>query len=319
MLFRKRARPGTGVTTDDLAAPLSFEDLFDPGFLAGLKPFSLRIARAQKGGRLAEQRTNARGQGAEFADFKPYVAGDDLRAIDWNVYRRLGKVFVRVFEESQDMPVYFLVDRSRSLYVEQPPRIHAAQRAALALAAVSLDQHDSVGLFPFSDTMEIEFRAVSGKAGLARVAHSLAGYTARGGTGLAAALAHLAGMRVRQGLVVVISDFFDEAGIDAVVQGLERLPHRLLLVQLIKAHDVDPERHPDLSGDVLMDDGEVEAPMSLTITPDLTARYKAAYRRFDQTLVDFVTARGAGLARIDADASALEQLAVLFEGGAVRL
>ena len=219
MLFRKRA-PVAASPVEDLAKPLSFETLFDPGFLAGLKAFSLRIARAQKGGRLAEQRTNARGQGAEFADFKPYVAGDDLRAIDWNVYRRLGKVFVRVFEESQDMPVYILVDRSRSLYVEQPPRIHAAQRAALALSAVALDQHDSVGLFPFSDTMEIEFRAVSGKAGLARVAHSLAAYEAKGGTGLAAALMHLAGMRVRQGLVIVISDFFDEAGIELHVDDM---------------------------------------------------------------------------------------------------
>jgi uncharacterized protein (DUF58 family) len=316
MVFRKRA---VAPRDKDLAHPLNFEALFDPAFLAALQPFSLRISRAQKGGRLAEQRTNARGQGAEFADFKPYVAGDDLRAIDWNVYRRLGKVFVRVFEESQDMPVYFLVDRSRSLYVERPPRIHAAQRAALALAAVALDQHDSVGLFPFSDTMEVEFRAVSGKAGLARVAHSLAGYEALGGTGLAAALAHLGGMRVRHGLVVVVSDFFDEAGIEAVVRGLERLPHRLLLVQIVKPHDAEPERHPDLNGDVLMDDGEVESPVSLTITPDLIARYKSAYRTFDQTLIDFARTRGAGLVRIDADSSVLEQLSVLFEGGAVRL
>jgi uncharacterized protein (DUF58 family) len=319
MLFRKRAAGAVVGPVDDLAKPLSFETLFDPVFLAGLKPFSLRIARAQKGGRLAEQRTNARGQGSEFADFKPYVAGDDLRAIDWNVYRRLGKVFVRVFEESQDMPVYVLIDRSRSLYVERPPRIHAAQRAALALSAVALDQHDSVGLFPFSDTMEVEFRAVSGKAGLARVAHSLAGYEAWGGTGLAAALMHLAGMRVRQGLVIVISDFFDEAGIEAVVKGMERLPHRLLLVQIIKQHDADPERNPDLNGDVLMDDGEAPAATSLTITPDLIARYKAAYGVFDQSLTDFARARGAGLARIDADAPVMEQLAVLFEGGAVRL
>ena len=66
MLFRKRA-PVAASPVEDLAKPLSFETLFDPGFLAGLKAFSLRIARAQKGGRLAEQRTNARGQGAELA------------------------------------------------------------------------------------------------------------------------------------------------------------------------------------------------------------------------------------------------------------
>jgi len=320
MLFRRRPRVAAApAAVSGLADPLTFEALFDPTFLAALRPFSLRISRAQKGGRLAEQRTNARGQGAEFADFKPYVAGDDLRAIDWNVYRRLGRLFVRVFEESQDMPVYFLVDRSRSLFVERPPRIHAAQEATLALAAVALDQHDSVGLFPFSDTLEIEFRAVSGKGNLARVAHSLAGYSALQGTGLAAALAHLAGLRLRQGLVIVVSDFFDEAGTESVVRGLEQLPHRLLLVQIVKAYDADPERHPDLSGDILLEDGEHAQPTSVTITPDLMARYKAAYRRFSDTLSEFARTRGAGLVQIDADKPVRDQLSALFGDGAVKL
>ncbi len=318
MLFRKRPRNEPSPTQDGLAKPLNFATLFDPGFLAALKPFALRIARAQKGGRLAEQRTNARGQGSEFADFKPYVAGDDLRAIDWNVYRRLGRVFVRVFEESQDMPVYFLVDRSRSLYVETPPRIHAAQRATLALAAVALDQHDSVGFFPFSDTMAIEYRGVSGKASLARIAHSLAAHTADAGTGLAAALTHFASLRFRQGLMVVVSDFFDEAGIEAVVRGLESLPHRLLLVQLVKAYDVAPERHPDLGGDVLMDDGEHDA-VPVTVTPELMTAYKTAYAAFDETLTGFARSRGAGLARLDVDVPVLDQLGDLFEQGAARL
>ncbi|GAW39653.1 hypothetical protein SH203_00028 [Brevundimonas sp. SH203] len=318
MLFRRRQKIHKDAAPDALAAPLDFETLFDPGFLAALTPFSLRIARAQKGGRLAEQRTNARGQGSEFADFKPYVAGDDLRAIDWNVYRRLGRVFVRVFEESQDMPVYFLMDRSRSLYVETPPRIHAAQQAALALAAVALDQHDSVGFLPFSDTMAVEYRGVSGKASLARIAHSLAAHTAGNGTGLAAALTHLASLRFRQGLVVVVSDFFDEAGIESVVRALEGLPHRLLLVQLVKAYDAAPERHPDLTGDVLMDDGEGD-PTSVTLTPDVVARYRTAYAAFDEALTGFARSRGAGLARIDVDVPVLDQLAGLFEQGAARL
>lgn len=318
MLFRRRSPDAPAPVEDGLSPPLGFDALFDPAFLAALRPFSLRIARAQRGGRLAEQRTNARGQGLEFADFKPYVAGDDLRAIDWNVYQRLGRIFVRVFEESQDMPVYFLVDRSRSLYVESPPRIHAAQQATLALAAVALDQHDSVGLFPFSDSMTIAYRAVSGKASLARVAHSLSEHTALNGSELAAALTHFAGLRLRQGLLVVVSDFFDPAGIETVVQAMERLPHRLLLVQLVKPYDAAPERHPALNGDVLMDDGEAEA-ASLTITPELTARYRTSYAAFDDTLTGFARSTGAGLARIDVDTPVLEQLAALFQGGALRL
>lgn len=316
--FRKAVAQGVGQDAG-LASPLSFETLFDPAFLAALAPFSLRIDKAQKGGRLADQKTPARGQGSEFADFKPYVAGDDLRAIDWNIYRRLGRVFVRVFEERQDMPVYFLVDRSRSLYVESPPRIHAALRATLALAAVALDQHDSVGLFPFSEDMSIQFKAVSGKGNVVRVARSLADYQAMGGTALAAALTHLSGLRLRQGLVVVVSDFFDPAGVDTVVQALERLPHKVLLVQLTKPYDADPALNPELFGDVLIEDGETQARTALTITPELTARYKTAYAAFSKALTNFAEGRGAGLVRIDADRPVLDQLSALFGVGGARL
>lgn len=295
-----------------MAASLTFETLFDPAFLAALEPFSLRIARAQKGGRLAEQTTSARGQGTDFADFKPYVAGDDLRAIDWNIYRRLGKVFVRVFEEKQDLPVYFLVDVSASMFVEEPPRIHAALRATLALAAVALNQNDSIGLFPFSDAMTVQLKSVSGKANVVRVARALADYEAMGRTDLASAVEHLIGMKLRRGLVVVVSDFFDDAGMDAVVRSLTLSPHQLLMVQVAKAHDADPSLHPDLHGDVLIENGETAGGAELTITPQLIERYKAAYRAFEDRLTAFAKSRGAGLVRIDADEPVLDQLTTLF-------
>ncbi|MBX3485121.1 DUF58 domain-containing protein [Phenylobacterium sp.] len=314
-----RKRTATPQRPDSLAEPLNFDALFEPAFLTALQPFALRINQAQKGGRLAEHRTAARGQGTEFVDFKPYAPGDDLRAIDWNIYRRLGRVFVRAFEERQDMPVYFLIDRSRSLYIEDPPRIHAGLRATLALAAVALEQHDSVRLFPFSDGMTPHFRTASGKAALLRVAHSLAGYEAAGGTDLAASLTHLTSLNLRQGLVVVVSDFFNANGVDPVVHALEHLRHRVLLVQLTKHHDADPSLHPGLFGDVVIEDGETGSRTPVTVTPDLVGRYKAAYRHFNDRLTQFANRRGAGLARLDADKPVLDQLSLLFGTGGTAL
>lgn len=302
-----------------MTAAVTFERLFDPDFLARLQPFSLRLAQAQKGGRLADQRTTARGQGSDFADFKPYVAGDDLRAIDWNIYRRLGRVFVRVFEERQDLPVYLLVDQSGSLFAESPPRIVAALRTALALAAVALGQHDAVGLFSFAQRLTLQFKALSGRGNLVRVARALAEATPQGGTALAAALEQLAAMKLRRGLVVVVSDFFDPAGIAPVLQALRLLPHRLLLVQLTRPCDAEPTLHPQLRGEVLIEDGEGGAGTELSVTPDLLARYRQAYRDFDQALTGFAAGHGAGLARLDADADVLDQLTALFGGGELRL
>ena len=110
----------------------TFDELFDPEFLAALTPFALRARRAPPAGRPADQASRQRGFGLEFADFKSYVPGDDLRAIDWNIYRRLGRLFVRVFEERRDLPVYLLVDRSRSMFLETPPRIRASSRTTVS-------------------------------------------------------------------------------------------------------------------------------------------------------------------------------------------
>lgn len=296
----------------------SFAQLFDPAFLARVSALSLRVAQAQKGGRLADQRTSARGQGSDFADFKPYVAGDDLRTIDWNIYQRLGKTFVRVFEERQDLPVYLLIDVSRSMFVEVPPRIDAASRVALALAAIALEQHDAVSLMPFADEIAVELRRVSGRAGIVRVARALADRRGVGGTGLAAALARLGAMRLRRGLVIVVSDFFDGAGLDRVLDAAGRLPHRLLLAQVVKAYDADPGQHPDLTGDLLVDDGEGREAVSLSITPQAIDRYRELYQNFVDQLVSFAAARGAGLIRVDADRDVLDQLAPLL-GGKVTL
>jgi uncharacterized protein (DUF58 family) len=96
------------------AAALGFHELFDAEFLKALQRLRLRARRAVRLGRYAEQRSKDLGHGLEFKDFRPYVPGDDLRSIDWNIYRRLGKLFVKLFEEQKDLPMYLMPDVSGS-------------------------------------------------------------------------------------------------------------------------------------------------------------------------------------------------------------
>lgn len=295
------------------------EQLFDPDFLNRLQQFSLKLSQAQKGGRLAEQKTSAKGQGLEFADFKPYVAGDDLRAIDWNLYQRLGRLFVRVFEEQQDMPVYFLLDLSNSMFAETPPRIFAALKTTLALSAIALGQHDSVSLFPFSGQMNMQLKALSGKNNIMRLAGHLAEYQAQEHTALAESVQQLASLKLRQGLAVIVSDFFDPAGIDVVISSIRQLRHKILLVQLTRNYDADPLLHPDMHGDIRLDDAESGHYTDLSITTELITRYKSIYQTFNQNLSEFAGSYGAGLIRLDAADDVLAQLTVLFESGGLTL
>lgn len=300
-----------------MARAPTFNELFDPEFLAALERFSLRARRVPRRGRPADQTSRERGAGLEFADFKAYVPGDDLRAIDWNIYRRLGRLFVRVFEERRDSPVYLLVDRSSSMFLETPPRIRAGLQVALGLAAIALAEHDSVALFSFSDDFATDARAAAGKAGLARLAERLVAQHEQGGTALADAAEEIGKRRLRPGLLVVVSDFFDPAGAAAVAEALTLCRHQLLLVQLTKAADAEPTRTAALRGDVRLLDCETGEALDIAITPAVLARYREAYQGFTEQLTTLATERGAGLLHVDADGDVLEQLAPLFAGGAL--
>ncbi len=300
-----------------MAQALSFAELFDPEFLTRLAPFSLHARRVARDGRPAEQTSRDRGFGLEFADFKSYVPGDDLRAIDWNVYRRLGRLFVRVFEERRDLPVYLLIDRSSSMYLETPPRIGAGLRVALALSSIALGQHDSVGLYSFSGVLSIDAKAAAGKHRLVTFAERLAALDERDRTDLAGTVRELAGHRLRRGLLVVISDFFDPRGAEEITRALALCRHRLLLVQLVKKTDADPTLHASLHGDVRLLDCESAEAVDLTITPAALARYRQSYQEFNDRLNRFANDHDAGLVPIDADEDVLDQLGGLFETGSL--
>ena len=93
--------------------------------------------RVPRDGRFAEQRSRDLGHGTDFCDFRPYSPGDDFRSIDWNIYQRLGRVFLRPYEELEDLPLYLIPDVSRSMFLESPPRARAGLRTTLALASIT--------------------------------------------------------------------------------------------------------------------------------------------------------------------------------------
>ena len=293
-------------------AVLTTKELFDPAFLDAVSRFRILAKRVARGGVHAEQRSRHMGAGMEFRDYRGYAPGDDLRAIDWNIYRRLGRVFLRLFEEFEDLPVYLAPDISRSMFLGDRPRAHAGLQAAFALAAASLNHHDSVGLFPFADQMRVALQARSGRVRLMRMAEALASQQPGGTTNFKDSLGKFASMSMRPGLLIVVSDFFDPSGLDAVRESLSRQRHRLLLVQLCRKTD----RNPDLAGDLLLRDCEDGQEHDVSVTADVLAAYQRAYEGFEAQLHQIAMSQQAGLVRIDVDEPVVPQLSTLFETGA---
>ena len=301
------------------ASAPTVEEFFDTEFLTALKGFSLWARRLISGGRHAEQLSKDQGAGLEFADYKAYVPGDDTRAIDWNIYRRLGRVVVKVFEERQELPVYLLVDRSSSMYFGAAPKIGVALKVALALTSISLSQHDSVGLYSFSGKLELKLRNSSGHGRLMRMAERLAELHEQDSTELAGAVSGIGRLGLRRGLMVVISDFFDPAGLDVVLESLQQSRHRLLLVQLIGNHDLDPASRGEMRGDVRLRDCESGEAVDVSLNPAMLAGYRAIVNDFNERLTRFATERGAGFLRLNTDEDLLSQLAAAFEAGSIEI
>ncbi len=286
-------------------------ELFDPEFLASLASLRIVARRVAPRGRHADQRSKDVGGGMEFKDYRPYASGDDLRSVDWNIYRRLGRVFLRLFEEQEDLPLYLLPDVSESAWLEEPPRARAGLRAALALGAISLNQHDRVGIFPFAEDLRVAVRPRAGKRRVLQFAGELAQLEPGGRTDFQRSLRTFSHLRLREGLVAIVSDFFDPAGIEAVLDALRRVRHKLVLVQLVRSSDA----RPDVQGDVRLLDCETGEGEDVSVTPAVRAGYERAYAAWSEQLTTFAQARRIGLLRLDVEQPVVPQLATLFEGG----
>ncbi len=285
--------------------------LFNEQFVETISHLRIVSKQVPQAGGYAEQASRQLGAGMEFRDFRSYMPGDDIRRIDWSLYQRSGKLFLRLYEELQDLDLHVLLDVSDSMFFEDPPRADAGRQMAAALVAAAINQHDAATVYPFGAERRPSHRCGTGRSGLMRSLEFLEGLGPAGPTDLPAAVRRLARTPLRSGLVAVVSDFFDPAGIASVVEALRGLRHRLLLVQLVRREDAAPAA----TGQLRLIDCESERDLDVTVTAEALESYRWAYQRFQDGLLAFVRGRGAMHVTVDADRRVLEQLSGLFVKG----
>ena len=183
-----------------------------PEILKQVKAIELRT-RGLVGSLFAgEYRSAFRGQGMEFAEVRTYEAGDDFRAIDWNVSARLGHPFVKTFTEERELTVLLVVDRSGSLEVGDPvAKAAVAVEVAAVLALAAAFQNDRVGALFFTEQVEHVVRPQKGRTHALRVIRDLVAFRPHGRrTDLAAGLSYAGRLLRHRSVVVVLSDFLAE-------------------------------------------------------------------------------------------------------------
>ncbi len=252
-------------------------ELFDSEFLKRLEYLSLVSKRVFRGQLLAQRRTKQLGGGIEFADHREYVQGDDLRYVDWNVFARYGDMLLKRFQEEEDLHVYILLDASPSMMVGTPTKFDYARRLAAALAYIALADLDRVGIFAYSDSIIDDFPMTRGKDRILSILRFLSQLKPAGSrTDLARVSKAVVNRAQRTGLVIVISDFFDQEGFR---NGIDLLRHRRFEPHIVQIHAPE-EIQPNCLGDVELVEMETGERRNLTITERHLQQYGERFQSF---------------------------------------
>src|SRR5262245_3792918 len=238
------------------------DGLLTQELLSRLEQFQLLAARRAKSSAKGERRSRARGQSVEFADYRTYVHGDDFRYLDWNLYGRLEKLFLKLYEEERELPVRIFLDASESMTFGEPRKFDFARQVAAAVGYVALSGFDRVSVIPFPDlsngagadpalrnremAARGALRSVRGKKSAIPFFQNLAALTAGGSANLNEALRRGALEARQAGVAVVLSDFLDPAGYESGLTALVGRGFQVDLVQILAPEEINPVTFGDL-------------------------------------------------------------------------
>ncbi|MFB6285031.1 MAG: DUF58 domain-containing protein [Candidatus Bipolaricaulia bacterium] len=285
--------------------------LLDPDFLNTLERLELVIRGRFRGTLSGRRLTSRAGMSLEFAEYKEYYPGDDLRYVDWNLYGRLGKLFIKVFSREEDVPIYVFLDTSRSMGIGG--KSSAAAQLAGALAYLSLKELNRVGIFPFASSLTQGVPPRGGHGQIFQIFQFLQSVEPAGETSFDASLAHFTRVRRESGVAVVISDMLSEGGYE---DGLARL--RYHGYEVIVLHLLAPqELEPDVTGELRLQDIERNTELPMYVDESARQAYQQRVRQFQDDLERFCEARGMRYLRLSAATPLDEMVTDALQEGAV--
>ncbi len=254
------------------------EDLFDVEFLERLRALFLRLRKRRQLRKKGIQNTPATGFTREFKDFRHYTHRDDYRSIDWRLYARLDRLFIRLYEEVQEFHLHILVDTSGSMVEPFPEKRAVSLKLAVALSYLGLIGQHRVSLYSMSDTISAALPPLKGPGNIQRVIEFARGLEFGGVTNLERCFGDFRPSRRRYGILFVISDLYGKGIEEArgAIRHASTWPGEVHLIQVVHPWEEDP----DIEGEIELVDVETGEQRRFWFTPGDRARYAENYRRF---------------------------------------
>lgn len=254
----------------------------------------------------------ARGAGADFAEFREYSPGDDLRHVDWSLYSRVGKLYTRSFLAEAELDVHLLLDVSASMVSPTPAKLEHAKAVALAVAAVGLGYGDRVGLATFSDRIHAIVRPERGIGQLGRIRDVLLASSAAGRTHFRKSFRdYFSVAGSGRGLFVVLSDLFSQNGYRKGLRWALYRGHELILLHVLDQQEV----YPRVEGPLDLMDAETDDDVRLTVGPEWLPQYRIRLHRFCESLSAFSARHDLACVRTTSSESFADVNRALLQGG----
>jgi uncharacterized protein (DUF58 family) len=271
--------------------------VFDEGFLRQLERLLLILRAPVRGGLKGGRRSVKRGQSVEFADYRDYTLGDDLRQLDWNVYARLEKLFVKLFVEEEDVTITLLLDASASMATGRPEKLLFAKRAAAALGYIGLASEDRIAVSALGGRASRRQTALRGSGRVFRLLSNLSAIQpAIGPTDLVAAARHAAAQLHGRGVVVLMSDLLDPAA-DRVIRELAATRSELIILHILSPDELDPQ----LEGDLRLVDTETGNGVDITADLATLDAYRSRLAAWKESFADLAARRRASYVDLSSD------------------
>jgi uncharacterized protein (DUF58 family) len=288
--------------------------LFDAAFLSQLDRLALIARRPIAGEMQGERRSPRRGSSVEFADFRQYVPGDDFRQIDWNLYARAEKFFLKLFVAEEELTFHLLLDTSRSMDWGTPNKLRYAKQVAGAFGYIALSNLDRVTLHAFGQEREVRMPAQRSRRGAMPLFRFLQDLAPGTKADFAAVCQRYARTASTPGPLLLCSDLMDARW----QEGLQALTSRRFEITVV--HTLAPQEvAPELDGDVRLIDAEGGDPVDLTADLDLLRRYEEAVRGWREEVANYCAGHDIAYVPLETDFPVEElMLSLLRQRGIVR-
>lgn len=293
LVDRLRFRPGVPLLSGP-GADSGDGPLLDEAFLKSIERLSLGDLDTVLEGLTGEHAGRSKTQAIEFNDYRGYSPGDDLRQIDWNVYARLGELFVKTSLAEENISLCLLVDRSRSMDWGRPNKLWYAKRLAATLGAIALLHYDTVRVYGLGDGRAIAGTDLRGHNALPFLIRELEAMPVASTTGLVGAIEEYRRLSDLRGAVVLLSDFLVPSDQIAAVEFLAGGSGRAAVLQIVD----EAEAMPPLSGAIELRDLESGERVEIVITPNIRRRYVDRFNARSQELAARAAARRVGYIRV---------------------